>query len=137
MCVRVVEQNLTVLHGNLTSRLLGGRGEGTQFSHASVSETAAASAFVITYTYVVSCCWLVDAKIQSDYLRITVQTVCLKDLVKETYLICCSLNNACILQDCSSNINMAKSKCWEFQTCKLNKFTRVKSGTKVHKVHFL
>lgn len=63
MCVRVVEQNLTVLHGNLTSRLLGGRGEGTQFSHASVLETAAASAFVITATYVVSCCWLVDAKI--------------------------------------------------------------------------
>lgn len=63
MCVRVVEQNLTVLHGNLTSRLLGGQGEGTQFSHASVLETAAASAFVITATYVVSCCWLVDAKI--------------------------------------------------------------------------
>lgn len=95
MCVRVVEQNLTVLHGNLTSQLLGGQGEGTQFSHASVSETAAASAFVITYTYVVGCCWLVDAKIQSDYLRITVQTVCLK----ERYLICCSLNNACILQN--------------------------------------
>lgn len=63
MCVRVVEQNLTVLHGNLTSQLLGGQGEGTQFSHASVLETAAASAFVITATYVVSCCWLVDAKI--------------------------------------------------------------------------
>lgn len=63
MCVRVVELNLTVLHGNLTSQLLGGQGEGTQFSHASVLETAAASAFVITATYVVSCCWLVDAKI--------------------------------------------------------------------------
>lgn len=64
MCVRVVEQNLTVLHGNLTSQLLGGQGEGTQFSHASVLEKAAASAaFVISATYVVSCCWLVDAKI--------------------------------------------------------------------------
>ncbi len=62
-------------------------------SHASASESRVTSYQLLTSTPLPQQpmqmgWWCLDTKIQSDHLQITVWTVCLKDLIWETNLIC-------------------------------------------------